>query len=340
MQEIFPILQTQTLKLAHKSLTDDQSEFLTSLQQDAITCAQRAPVLDALTQSDREDRLMKWMDDHNVQNGWQLASTLVNSGIDSDWLDRISDQTQQCLHEILLWLDATLTVVGLMHTLEHSTGRIHGLVEAVQNYSSLDAADLQAVDIHEGLESTLMILGQKLKPGVTVIRDYEDELPTVMSCGHELEQVWMNVIANAIDAVIACSNNPSGVQPQVVLHTSPLVIPTGWQSTVEHSFPFKQQPTIWIRTRCEADWVLVEIADNGTGISSEVQPHIFEPFFTTKGVGQGTGLGLNTSYKIVERHGGDIRVKSQPGDTCFQVRLPGTACNTVRLSLVLSDSVV
>lgn len=328
LRKVFPVLQNQTLKLTtHKSLTDDQSEYLTSLQQDAIVRAQNAPLLDALTQSDREDRIIEWMDDHNIQNGWQFASTLVIAGLDNDWLDRISEQLQgRCLQEILLWLDATLTIVGLLNTLELSTGRIHQLVEAVQNYSSLNAADLQAVNIHEGLENTLMILGHKLKQGITVIRDYTDELPTVMSCGHELEQVWVNIIDNAIDAVMACST--SSVQSEVVLHTSPLVIPTGWQSTVDHSLLVKQQPTIWIHTRCEADWVLVEIADNGIGISPEVQPHIFEPFFTTKGVGKGTGLGLNTSYKIVERYGGDISVKSRLGDTCFQIRLPGTCLQT------------
>ena len=323
LRKVFPVLQTHTLKLTHKSLTDDKREFLTTLQQNAIVCIQNTPPLDPLTQSDREDRIIEWMDDHNIQNGWQLASTFVNSGLDSDWLEQISAQLQgQCLHEILLWLDATLTVVGLLNTLGHSTGRIHQLVEAVQDYSALDWADPQPVDIHDGLESTLTILGHKLKRGITIIRDYADDLPTVMSHGHELEQVWMNIIDNAIDAVIDRSNNSSTVQTELALHTSPLVIPTGGQVTVNHSL-LEQQPTIWIHTCSRGDQVLVEIADNGIGIPLEVQPHIFEPFFTTKGVGKGTGLGLNTSYKIVERHGGDIRVMSQPGDTCFQVRLPG-----------------
>lgn len=325
LRQVFPVLQTQTLKLTHKSLTDDQREFLTTLQQKAIVCAQNAPPLDPLTQSDREDRIIEWMDEHNVQNGWQFASTLVSAGLDSDWLDRIFTQLEgQCLHDILLWLDATLTVVGLLHALEQSTERIHQLVEAVQDYSSLDLAELQAVNIREGLESTLTILGHKLKRGITVIRDYADDLPVVMSHGHKLEQVWMNIIDNAIDAVMdRFSNNPSNIQSEVALHTSPLVIPQGWQGMMNDSSRLEQQqPTIWIHTRCEADQVLVEIADNGIGIPLEVQPHIFEPFFTTKGVGKGTGLGLNTSYKIVEQHGGDIRVLSRPGDTYFQVRLP------------------
>lgn len=323
LRQVFPVLQTQTLKLTHKSLRDDQRQFLTTLQQDAIVRFQNAPPLDTLNQSDREDRIIEWMDEHNIQNGWQLASTLVTAGLDSDWLNQIPAQLEkQCLHEILLWLDATLTVVGLLNTLEHGTERIHQLVEAVQKYSSLEEVDLQAVDIHEGLESTLTILGHKLKRGVTVIRDYADKLPTVMSHGHELEQVWINILDNAIDAVMErFSNNASSVPSEAALHTSPLVIPIGVQGTVNHLFQVEQQPTIWIHTRCEADRVLVEIVDNGIGVPPEVQPHIFEPFFTTKGVGKGTGLGLNTSYKIVERHGGDIRVMSQPGVTCFQVRL-------------------
>lgn len=329
LREIFPTLQRQTLKLTHQALTDAQRELLTALQQDAIARTQYVSPLDPLTQSDREDEMLEWMEEHQIQNGWQLASTLVNAGIDRAWLDPIpthfgQECYRQCKQDILIWLNATVTVVGLLTTLGHSTKRIHQLVEAVQDYSSLELSDLQPVNISEGLESTLTILGHKLKWGITIVRDYADALPMVLSYGHELEQVWMNIFDNAIDAVISrFGNHPAGPQSEVPLHTSPLLIPTGRSFTVEHSFEVEQQqPTIWIQTRCEADWVLVEITDNGVGISPEAQPHIFEPFFTTKGVGKGTGLGLNTTYKIVEQHGGDIRVASQPGHTCFQIRLP------------------
>jgi signal transduction histidine kinase len=325
LRQVFPVLQTHTLKLTHQSLTHEQREFLTTLQQDAIAHAQNLPLLDPLTQSDREDQIMEWMDDHRVENGWQFAATLVHAGLDNEWLDQIPAQLDgQCWHEILIWLDATLTAVGLLQMLGHSTGRIHQLVEAVQDYSSLGLDDLQATNVHEGLESALTILGHKLKRGIRVVRDYATNLPGVMSYVPELEQVWMNIIDNAIDAVMArFSHNSASVQSEVALHTSPVVIPTGWQGRVNQSIlDEQQQPSIWIQTRCEADWVLVEMTDNGTGIPPEVQPHIFEPFFTTKGVGKGTGLGLNTSYKIIERHGGDIRVISRPGHTCFQVRLP------------------
>lgn len=325
LRQVFPILQTQTLGLTHESFTADQRAFLIHLQQDAIAHAQNASLLDPLVQSDREDQIIQWMDQHQIHNGWQFAPTLVNAGLDSNWLDQIRVHVEQkCLRKVLVWLDAMLTVVGLLKTLGHSTGRIHHLVEAVQDYSSWDSEDLQATDVHESLESTLTILGHKLKRGITVIREYADDVPNILSRGPELEQVWMNIIANAIDALNdRFSHHASNVQSEVAFHTSPLMIPTGSSCPLTPSSRMQQQqPTIWIQTRCEADQVLVEIADNGTGIPPEVQPHIFEPFFTTKGVGKGTGLGLNTSYKIVEQHRGDIRVRSHPGDTCFQIRLP------------------
>jgi signal transduction histidine kinase len=321
LRAVFPVLQTQTLKLTQKSLTNEQQNFLTTLQQEAIYCVNQASFLDPLTQSDREDKIIEWMDDHEIQNGWKLASTLVNTGLEQNWLNRIAAQIQgQCLNEVLCWLDATLTVVGLLKTLDYSTKRIHQLVEAVQSYSSLDSEDLQAVNIHEGLENTLTLLVHKLKKGITVIRDYENELPNVMSHASELEQVWMNILDNAIDATLD-RFNPSHVLSEVTLHTRPLMVPIGWHETANHTVRDQQKPTIWIKTRNEGDHIFVEISDNGTGIPPEIQPHIFEPFFTTKGVGQGTGLGLNTSYKIIERHGGMIRVVSRLGDTCFQIRL-------------------
>jgi len=175
--------------------------------------------------------------------------------------------------------------VGLLEEIEQSTAHISELVNAIKDYSYMDQAPLQEVDIHEGLEATLIILRHKLR-GTVVIREYDYNLPRISAYGSELNQVWTNLIDNAIDAV--------GGQGQ-----------------------------IWLRTWRQDGQVLVEIADNGPGIPPEIQPRIFEPFFTTKGVGQGTGLGLVTSYRtVVGKHKGDIRVFSQPGDTRFQVRLP------------------
>lgn len=323
LRQVFPILQTETLKLTQQPLSDHQREFLTQLQQNAITAAQQTLPLDPLTQSDREDALVDWMEQHNIQMGWQFAPNLVNAGLDCNWLDQIPEQLEGCcLPNVLTWLDATLTVVGLLNILGHSTTRIHQLVEAVQDYSSWDTTDLQPTDVHEGLKSTLTILAHKLKQGITVVQDYADMLPPVLSHEHELEQVWMNIIDNAIDAVTTRFSNTISSNIQVPNTARSLVIPVGWQAPSSRFVPADQQPMIWIKTRSEANQILVEIADNGVGIPSEVQSRIFEPFFTTKGIGKGTGLGLNTSYKIVEQHGGDIRVSSQPGETCFQVRLP------------------
>ena len=192
---------------------------------------------------------------------------------------------QQSMTTEQIWLEASLKGIGVLSEIEQSSARISELVKAIKEYSYMDQAPLQEVDVHDGLENTLIILSHKLKGGVEVTREYDRSLPRISAYGSELNQVWTNLIDNAIDAI--------GGQGQ-----------------------------IWIRTWREQEQVLVEIADNGTGIPKELQERIFEPFFTTKGVGEGTGLGLGTSYRTVVGHQGDIRVFSQPGDTHFQVRLP------------------
>ena len=192
---------------------------------------------------------------------------------------------QQSMTTEQIWLEASLKGIGVLSEIEQSSTRISELVKAIKEYSYMDQAPLQEVDVHDGLENTLIILSHKLKGGVEVTREYDRSLPRISAYGSELNQVWTNLIDNAIDAI--------GGQGQ-----------------------------IWIRTWREQEQVLVEIADNGTGIPKELQERIFEPFFTTKGVGEGTGLGLGTSYRTVVGHQGDIRVFSQPGDTHFQVRLP------------------
>ena len=185
--------------------------------------------------------------------------------------------------------------MGLLDAIEHSTTRISTLVQAVKDYSYMDRAPIQEIDIHQGLESTLTILSHKIKQSkVVVTREYKCDIPHLSAYGSELNQVWTNLIDNAIDALE--------------------------KKVGKSQFP---TPTIWIRTNCESDFLLVEIADNGLGIPPEIQSQIFEPFFTTKGVGKGTGIGLHIAYQIVVgQHQGDIRVVSQPGDTRFQVRLP------------------
>jgi signal transduction histidine kinase len=287
LRENFQVLQPLALKLNQQQMTYAQQEFLDQLQCEALIRATTSSQLDPLAQSDREDEVTTWLEEHGITEGWKLAPTLVGAGLYTDWLDTVGEKVpNNSLAQVLNWLVATLTEVGLLDEMEHCTGRISTLVQAVKDYSYMDQAPLQEVDVHEGLESTLTILGHKLKQGVVVNREYDRSLPRITAYGSELNQVWTNLLDNAIDAM-------------------------------------NGQGQIWIRTLRENDHLLVEFADNGRGIPPEIQLHIFEPFFTTKGVGEGTGLGLHIAYSVVVgQHQGDIRVISQPGDTRFQVHLP------------------
>ena len=282
LRETVQVLQPLTLKLSSA-----QQEFIADLQKDAVARATKAAKLDPLTQSDREDEVTDWLDSHEVANCWQLSPILVSAGLDIDWLENVKQNVGDLLGDVVTWIVVTLQEVGLLDELEQSTTRISTLVQAVKDYSYMDQAPVQEVDIHEGLESTLTIMSHKLKQGnVVVKREYDCDLPRLSAYGSELNQVWTNLIDNAIDAM-------------------------------------NGQGQILIRTSCENDFLIVEIADNGPGIAPEIQTHIFEPFYTTKGVGKGTGLGLHIVYRIVVgQHQGDIGVISQPGDTKFQVRLP------------------
>ena len=261
---------------------------------------------DSLTQSDKEERIIDWLESHGINDGWKLASDLVNFGVDIDKLNDIVNNVilfQQSstssysnameknllLEDILRWLNATTRVDHLIYEIKSSTTRISELISAVKSYSYMDQAPLQDVNIHDGIESTLTMLQHKLKKAdITIIREYESSLPHVNAIGNELNQVWTNIIDNAIDSI---SNHG----------------------------------TILIRTKNESKGhILVEIVDSGSqGIPKDIQPRIFEPFFTTKELGKGTGLGLSISHRIiVDTHKGDIRFSSKPGETSFQVRLP------------------
>jgi len=245
--------------------------------------------LTPLQKGDAEDALGTWLDDHGVTAAWDLAPTLVEAGLDPAWLDGVAAQiAAPALDRTVTWLGQALTVCSLIGTIESSTGRISDLVKAIKAYTYMDQAPVQEMDIHDGIENTLLILGHKLRP-FTVERDYDRSLPRLCAHGSELNQVWTNLIDNALDAMGA----------------------TG---------------TLRLRTAREgADGLLVEIGDNGPGIPAAIQARIFEPFFTTKGVGVGTGLGLDIAYRIVvQTHHGDIRLLSEPGNTRFQVRLPLT----------------
>jgi signal transduction histidine kinase len=244
--------------------------------------------LNPIEATDRDEELTRWLEESGVEDAWDSASTFARVGLDVPVLESVVDIVgRTCIGEALRYLEAVFAVAGLVEEVEASTTRVSALVETMKAYSHMDQAPLQDVYVNEELDNTLAVLAYELEE-VELVREYDDALPRITAYGGELNQVWTALIDNAIDAV-------SGVD----------------------------EPRITLRTTCEGDRVMVEVADNGPGISEELQARAFEPFFTTKGVGAGSGLGLDMSYRIVvSRHGGDIRVVSRPGDTRFQVRLP------------------
>ncbi len=283
------ILRSQEEALQNDGrFSPDQKEALAALQREAAGAQSDGVTLDPLEQSDREDELAIWLGDRGVEEAWELAPTLVDAGLNAERLEELAGGMEgEQLAGALGWLGTTLELAGLAGEVEKSTGRISELVGAMKKYSYMDKAPLREVDLHEGLENTLTILGHKLKKGVEVVRDYDRGLPPIRAHGGELNQVWTNLIDNAIDAMDG--------EGRLEIKTS----------------------------RDGEGCVVVEITDSGSGIPKELRNRVFEPFFTTKGVGEGTGLGLDIVRRIVaRRHGGDIRVDSEPGRTRFQVRLP------------------
>jgi signal transduction histidine kinase len=274
-------------RLNKQQLSTTQADMVAQILRELVSRPRPTP-LDPLTQTDREEELLGWLEKHRIAEAWKLASILVNAGIDRDWLEHIGKHfPQEALGDVLGWMTGSLSLQDLTQQIERSTGRIAELVNAVKSYSYEGRAPVQDVDIHEGLESTLTMLSHKLK-GITMIREYDRSLPRIPAYGNELNQVWTNLIDNAIDAVDG-------------------------------------QGEIRIRTCRDDDHILVEIHDNGPGIPEHVREHLFEPFFTTKGVGKGTGLGLIISYRIVaDRHRGELEFESKSGHTVFLARLPMT----------------
>jgi signal transduction histidine kinase len=241
---------------------------------------------DVLTISTLEDQLEAVLRSHGQNDMWQLAANLARKGAKPELLESLfASVDPDTARSALCRISASLEVAGLLTEIENSTSRISGLVRAIKEYTFMDQAPVQNVDVVKSLETTLTILNHKLKHGVEVERDYQPVPLLVDSFGSELNQVWTNIIDNAIDAM--------------------------------HG-----QGKLRVRTYRDGTCVVVEIGDNGPGIPPDIQPHIFEPFFTTKGVGEGTGLGLDTVRRIVKKHKGSIQVNSKPADTRFQIFLP------------------
>jgi signal transduction histidine kinase len=264
----------------------DELETLLGLLGEAVEAAGNPPNLSTLEAGDREDALAERLRAAGVEDAWELAPSLVAAGVDDAWLDRVTANAGPAAPAAVRWLAVGLEIESLVADIRNSAGRISELVGAMRDYSHLDKGPFEEVDVHDGLTKTLVMLSHKLKRGVTVVKDYDRTLPKIRARPGELKQVWTNLIVNAVDAMGG-------------------------------------QGTLTIRTTRDRDCVLVEIGDSGPGVPAELQQRIFEPFFTTKDVGQGTGLGLDISYRIVvRRHHGDIQVKSVPGDTRFQVWLP------------------
>jgi signal transduction histidine kinase len=286
LQSASQAVQSQALAL-NRYLDPARLELVDTLRQEALERAAQHVPLDPLAQSDREDEVATWLDDHSVPDGWQLAPVFVAAGLDAEWLGSAAKRLNvEALSDVLTWIASTLNLRELLNEVEQSTTRISELVKAVKSYSYMDQAPVQNVNVNEGLENTLVILRHKLKDGITVIREYDPALPRISAYGSELNQVWTNLIDNAVDALDG-------------------------------------KGQIRVRTTQDGDYILVEIADNGPGIPPEIQSRIFEPFFTTKPQGKGTGMGLDIVYRtIVEHHRGDVRVHSIPGETCFRIRLP------------------
>jgi signal transduction histidine kinase len=259
---------------------------IVALRASAAEQARSPTGLSALAAGDREDELGQRLEGAGVARAWELAPTFVAAGIDEAWIDRLVSVAGAQVEPVLGWMAATLDIDNLVEELSSAANRITTLVGAMKTYSRVDSSAMEHIDIHEGLESTLVILRHRLKGGMEVVRDYDRSLPKVPAYGGELNQVWINLIDNAVDATDG-------------------------------------KGTLTIRTAREANRVLIEIGDDGPGIPAELQRRVFEPFVTTKDVGKGTGLGLDISYRIVvRRHHGDLKVESSPGDTRFQVRLP------------------
>jgi signal transduction histidine kinase len=278
-------LQARTLRLGRLALTPEQIEALKTARR---TASATPPELDPLTRGDREDAIAFRLEDLGLPDAWELAPDLVAAGLDVPDVEKLASALPaEAMADGIGWVADGVAIQGLIDDVRQGAERISTLVQAVKNYSFMDRGAVQDVDVREGLDSTLTMLKHKLG-NVSIIREYDPALPSIAGHGSELNQVWTNLIDNAVDAMGGAGK-------------------------------------LSLRASATPEGVEVEIGDNGPGVPLEVQERIFQPFFTTKRMGSGTGLGLDIAYRIVvNRHGGTIRVASEPGDTRFVVRLPRT----------------
>jgi signal transduction histidine kinase len=288
LQQAVTALRLAGFHLDKRALPAEDRLFLAKIECD--WSKEHPPAaLDSLERSDREEEVGAWLEARRVKDARQLAPGLVDAGCDVNTLRGLSQRfDNDTLADVVTRLTASFNVSRLVEQIESGTSRIADLVRAIKQYSYMDRNPEQEIDVHDGLENTLIMLHYRLKHGIDVVRQYDRSIPRICANGSELNQVWTNLIDNAIDAM-----NGRG--------------------------------ELVVRTEAEFGRVLVEIRDNGLGIPPAIRSRIFEPFFTTKPVGEGTGLGLDTVYRIVQKHRGQVRVDSEPGRTSFQVRLPFAA---------------
>jgi signal transduction histidine kinase len=282
------IVRDASLRLLQHPLSFEQRRAVVEFESELTArVAGDTPVhTDSLELSDREAELTACLEAHGVKEAWKIAGPLAEANADRGKMEALRATIgEKVLGDALERVASLVTIFGLMREIDNSTKRISDLVAAIKRYSYMDQAAAQEVDVREDLENTLKIFGHWLKKGITVKREFAADVPRICAYGSELNQVWTNLIDNAIDAM-----NGNG--------------------------------ELMIRTCRELDSVVVDIGDNGPGVPPDIQSRIFEPFFTTKSVGEGTGLGLDTVVRIVQKHHGRIDLKSKPGDTRFTVRLP------------------
>jgi len=286
------------VKLSKLELTFEARKFLIQLESDLADQAVLL-TLDSMERSEREEALASWLEKQGVENAWSLAPDLVDAGCTQETLEQIAARIpKQYLSMAFARLTASANISRLVDEIENSMKRITELVRAVKDYSYMDQMPEQEIDIHDGIDTTLIMLKHRLKNGVEVVREYDRTIPRMVVRGSELNQVWTNLITNAVDAMQG----------------------KGKLRILTKSFDGK----VWVK-----------IIDNGSGIPAEIKDRIFEPFFTTKGVNEGTGLGLDIAARVVKNHGGNIHVESQPGHTVFAVSLPLKAINAAEQPQVL-----
>ncbi len=278
--------QKSSADIGTLGLNAQQSELVNTLRDEMMKRSAAPAQLDPLARSDREGELQTWLEDHAIDRAWEIAPVLIGLGWDVADVTQLSKQYSAAQFPIVIhWLCVGGTIYTLLDEVNKSTERISEIVKAVKSYAFLDQAPIQQIDLHEGLENTLIILRSKLKQGITIIREYAPDLPRIEAYGSELNQVWTNLIDNAIDAMQGMGE-------------------------------------IKIKTYEKDNCAVVEITDNGPGIPPEIQSRVFDPFFTTKPPGIGTGLGLHITYNIIQKHHGQITVLSKPGETTFRISLP------------------